>query len=309
MASSSTQQLRKTPDARSADAAPRIAEPQSNAWRRLGLQFLKNRSAAIGAGIILILCVTALAAPMLAPYPYAKQNLMDSLTRPLHGNHVLGTDQFGRDVLSRIIWGARVSMEVGLIVTSVSMVIGLIIGCAAGYYGNVVDLLLSNFIDLVWGFPLILVALLLVTIIGPGIGGTMIATGLVAWAGFARVVRGEVLALRERGFVIAAETIGASNTRIMLRHILPNIVGPVLVMASFTMAAAVIIEASLSFLGLGAQPPTPSWGSMLNDGRAVINRAYWTSVFPGLAIALLVFGFNLLGDGLRDVLDPQMRRR
>jgi peptide/nickel transport system permease protein len=292
-----------------AGASARLAAPRAGSWRRFAQSYLANRSAVVGSIIIAVLGLMALAAPVLAPYPYAQQDLMDALTRPLHGGHLLGTDQFGRDVLSRIIWGARVSMEVGLIVTSVSMVIGLTVGCIAGYYGGMIDLLLSNLIDLVWGFPLILVALLLVTVIGPGVGGAMIATGLVAWSGFARIVRGEVLSLRERGFVLAAVSLGSGNGRIIFRHILPNIVGPVLVMASFTMAAAVIIEASLSFLGLGAQPPLPSWGSMLNDGRTVIHRAYWTSVFPGLAIALLVFGFNLLGDGLRDVLDPQMRRR
>jgi peptide/nickel transport system permease protein len=288
---------------------------QSSLGRRQGprrallAQFLANRSATLGAAIILVLAFIALFAPQLSPHPYAEQDLLGSLAPPFSPGHLLGTDQFGRDVLSRIFWGARVSMQVGLIVTSVSMVIGLVIGCFAGYYGGLIDLVLSNLIDLVWGFPLILVALLLVTVMGPGLDGAMLATGLVAWSGFARIVRGEVLALRERGFVLAAETLGAGDGRIVFRHILPNILGPVLVMASFTMAAAVIIEASLSFLGLGAQPPLPSWGSMLNDGRTVIHRAAWTAIFPGCAIALLVLGFNLLGDGLRDVLDPQMRRR
>jgi ABC-type dipeptide/oligopeptide/nickel transport system permease subunit len=278
-------------------------------WRLLARQFLANTSATVGAVIIVILSALALFAPQIAPHDYAQQSLLDSLMKPLSPDHLLGTDQFGRDVFSRIVWGARVSMQVGLIVTSISMVIGLVIGCLAGYYGGVVDLFLSNLIDLVWGFPLILVALLLVTVMGPGLEGAMVATGLVAWSGFARIVRGEVMSLREWGFILAAKSLGARDTRIMFRHILPNMLGPVLVMASFTMAAAVIIEASLSFLGLGAQPPQPSWGSMLNDGRAVIHRAYWMAVFPGAAIALLVLGFNLLGDGLRDVLDPRMRRR
>jgi peptide/nickel transport system permease protein len=200
-----------------------------------------------------------------------------------------------------------VSLEVGLIVTTVSMVIGIVIGCVSGFYGGRIDLLLSNLINLVWGFPLILVALLLVTVIGPGLNGAMIATGLVIWSGFARIVRGEVLALRQREFVVAAKALGRGNLWIVSRHILPNIVGPVLVIASFTMAVAVIVETSLSFLGLGAQPPTPSWGSMLNEGRALLHRAYWLATFPGVAIALVVLGFNLLGDGLRDVLDPRMQ--
>ena len=270
-------------------------------------QIAANRSAVAGLAIILVLCLVALLAPVIATHPYAQQDLLRSLEPPLTPGHPLGTDNFGRDVYSRIAWGARVSLRVGLIVTSVSMVIGLVIGCVAGYYRGNVDLVLSNLVDLVWGFPLILVALLLVAVIGPGLNGAMIATGLVAWAGFARIVRGEVLVLRERAFVVAARALGAGDGRIIFRHILPNITGPVLVMATFTMAAAVIIEASLSFLGLGAQPPTPSWGSMLNEGRAFVHRAYWLAVFPGLAIAVLVLGFNLLGDGLRDVFDPRLR--
>jgi ABC-type dipeptide/oligopeptide/nickel transport system permease subunit len=260
-----------------------------------------------GLVIILILCLVALLAPVLALHSYVQQDLLQSLDPPLTPGYPLGTDQFGRDVFSRLVWGSRVSLEVGLIVTSISMAVGLVIGCVSGYYGGAVDLVLANLTDLVWGFPLILVALLLVTVIGPGLQGAMIATGLVAWSGFARIVRGEVLALRERSFVVAARALGAGDLRIIFRHILPNIVGPVLVMASFIMAAAVLIEAALSFLGLGAQPPTPSWGAMLNDGRAYINRAYWLAVYPGVAIALLVLGFNLLGDGLRDVFDPRMR--
>jgi peptide/nickel transport system permease protein len=278
-------------------------------WLSLLRQLLANRSAAIGLVIIVSLSIVALLAPMLAPHPYDEQSLFDSLLPPLSPNHLLGTDQFGRDTLSRIIWGARVSIQVGLIVTTVSMVIGLVIGCLAGYYGGLTDLILSNLIDLVWGFPLILVALLLVTVMGPGLEGAMLATGLVAWSGFARIVRGEVISLREWGFIVSAQSVGASDARIIGRHILPNMLGPVLVMATFTMAAAVIIEASLSFLGLGVQPPHPSWGSMLNDGRAFVHRAWWMAVFPGVAIATLVLGFNLLGDGLRDVLDPRMRRR
>lgn len=278
-------------------------------WEDTLRQLLRNRAAVVGFTIITVLTMIGLVAPFLAPYPYDKQDLMASLLPPLTDGHILGTDQFGRDTLSRMMWGARVSIEVGLIVTGVSMIIGLVIGCIAGYYGGVIDLLLSYLIDLVWGFPLILVALLFVTVLGPGLSGAMLATGLVAWAGFARIVRGEVIALREWGFVLSAQTIGATDRRIIIRHMLPNMLGPILVMATFTMAAAVIIEASLSFLGLGVQPPQPSWGSMLNDGRAFVSRAYWMAVFPGVAIALLVLGFNLLGDGLRDVLDPRMRNR
>jgi peptide/nickel transport system permease protein len=283
------------------------AGPAATPWRDFVRRFVANRSAMVGLVIIAVLCIVALFAPALAPHPFAEQDLMSSLERPLTAGHPLGTDVFGRDILSRLIWGARVSLQVGVVVTSVAMAIGITIGCIAGYHGGRTDLVLSNLINLVWGFPLILVALLFVTVIGPGLNSAMIATGLVIWSGFARIVRGEVLALRQREFVIAAQALGRGNLWIICRHILPNIVGPVLVIASFTMAVAVIIETSLSFLGLGAQPPTPSWGSMLNEGRAVMYRAYWLATFPGMAIAVLVLGFNLLGDGLRDVLDPRMR--
>lgn len=284
-----------------------IGQPRS-VWRDVVSRLVANRSAMIGVVIIGLLSAVALLAPVLALHPYAEQDLLRSLEPPLTPGHPLGTDNFGRDVYSRVIWGTRVSLQVGVIVTVLSMGIGIGIGSVSGFYGGRVDLLLSNLINLVWGFPLILVALLLVTVMGPGLTGAMIAAGLVIWSGFARVVRGEVLALRHREFVVAAQTLGQRDVWIISRHILPNIIAPVLVMASLTMAIAVIVEASLSFLGLGAQPPTPSWGAMLNEGRAYIHRAYWLATFPGLAIALLVLGFNLLGDGLRDVLDPRMRQ-
>ena len=275
-------------------------------WREFLRRFAANRSCMVGFVIIVFLALVAIFAPWIALHPFAEQDLMVSLEHPLTEGYPLGTDIFGRDVFSRLVWGARVSLQVGAIVTSLSLAIGISIGCLAGFYGGRVDLVLANVINLVYGFPLILVALLFVTVIGPGLNGAMIATGLVTWSGFARIVRGEVIALRQREFVIAARALGRSNSWIILRHILPNIVGPVLVIASFTMAVAVIIETSLSFLGLGAQPPTPSWGSMLNEGRTVIYRAWWLATFPGIAIATLVLGFNLLGDGLRDVLDPRM---
>jgi peptide/nickel transport system permease protein len=292
---------------RNASFGAHVEEVHKSIWREFAIRLLTNRSALVGIGLILLLSITALIAPVLATHPYAEQNLMRNLEAPFSREHFLGTDAFGRDVYSRLVWGARVSIQVGLIVTTVSMTIGLLVGCIAGYYGGRTDALLSNVINLFWAFPLILAALLLVAIMGPGLSGAMIATGLVAWAGFARIVRGEVIALKEHGYVIAAIALGARSPRVIARHILPNIVGPVLVMATFTMAIAVVIEASLSFLGLGAQPPTPSWGAMLNDGRAYIHRAPGLAIFPGIAIALLVLGFNLLGDGLRDVLDPRMR--
>ncbi len=276
-------------------------------WRDFVRRFVASPSAMVGFVIILFLSLVAIFAPWIATHGFAEQDLMVSLERPLSEGFLLGTDTFGRDVFSRLVWGARVSLQVGAIVTCVSLLIGIGIGCLAGFHGGRVDLVLANFINLVYGFPLILVALLFVTVWGPSLSGAMVATGLVTWSGFARIVRGEVIALRQREFVIAARALGRGNAWIILRHILPNIIGPVLVIASFTMAVAVIIETSLSFLGLGAQPPTPSWGSMLSEGRTVIYRAWWLATFPGIAIAVLVLGFNLLGDGLRDVLDPRMR--
>lgn len=270
------------------------------------LRFRKNRGGVAGLFIIVAVILTALLAPFLAPLEYTQQDLFRSLTPPGE-EFPLGSDEYGRDILSRIIYGSRVSLQVGIIATIISMVIGIFLGLLAGYYGGLVDSILSALVDISWAFPTILLALVFVAIFSPSLVNVMIAVGLVYWAGYARLVRGEVLSLKEREFVEAIRALGARDGKILFSHVLPNCFAPILVMGTLGMAQAILIEASLSFLGLGAQPPTPSWGAMLSDGRMYLLTAPWVTISPGLCIMITVLGFNLLGDGLRDALDPRLK--
>lgn len=261
----------------------------------------------IGGVIVLLFVVVGVAAPFIAPHSYSQHRYSETLLPPGSTGHILGTDEFGRDVLSRIIFGARVSIQMGLIATVLSAVIGIPIGALAGYRGGVVDLLAGGLIDFAWGLPLVLVALIVVSIIGPGTSSVMVALALNLWVMYARVVRGQVLSLRERDFIQAARAIGATDLRIVARHLLPNCVGEIVVVASLSFGLAILVEGALSFLGIGVQPPVPSWGSMVSDGRQYLRVAPWITTFSGLCIMLLVMGFNLLGDGVRDILDPTQR--
>ncbi len=256
--------------------------------------------------IILGLVLIALLAPFIAPYSYSDQDLSKTLLPPLRGG-LLGTDQFGRDLLSRLIYGSRASIEVGLIATGISILVGTSLGAAAGYFGGWFDYLAEALVSITWAFPTVLMALFLVSVLGPSLVNVMIAVGLVNWASYTRVVRSQALSLKQADFVLAARLTGAQSWRIVLKHLLPNTLSPVIVMASLGMANAILTEAALSFLGLGIQPPTPSWGSILSDAR-FLTMAPWVSIFPGIAIMIAVLGFNLLGDGLRDVIDPRSRR-
>jgi len=276
--------------------------PRSHIWSR----FFKTPSAVIGLTLISMLLLVALSANYIAAQGIDDQNLRKGLFPP-NEEFPLGADEFGRDLLSRIIYGSRVSLEVSILVTSISAVTGVCLGAIAGYYGGLLDTIIQGAVDISWAFPTVLLAIFLVAIMGPGLVSVMVSVGLVYWGGFARVVRGQVLSLREREFVIAAQALGANNLRTMFYHILPNCIAPVIVMATLMMADAILIEATLSFLGIGAQPPIPSWGSILASGRAYLRLAPWVMIFPGLAIMLTVLGFNLLGDGLRDILDPRLR--
>jgi len=260
----------------------------------------------IGLVLIFILLFMALAADLIATQGIDEQNLRKGLLPPSK-EFPLGTDEFGRDMLSRIIHGSRISLQVGVIAASISALVGVTLGAVAGYFGGRIDYLIQGMIDISWAFPTVLMALFLVAVLGPGLVNVMIAVGLVYWGGFARVVRGQVLSLREWEFIIAARSIGANDMRILFSHILPNIMAPVIVMATLMMADTILIEATLSFLGMGAQPPVPSWGSILAGGRSYIRLAPWVTLFPGVAIMLTVLGFNMLGDGLRDALDPRLR--
>jgi ABC-type dipeptide/oligopeptide/nickel transport system permease subunit len=260
----------------------------------------------IGLTLIVLLLLTAVFADVIATQGIDEQDLRKGLLPP-SSEYPLGTDEFGRDMLSRIIHGSRVSLLVGIIAMGVSVTTGVTLGAIAGYVGGRIDYIIQGAVDISWAFPTILMAIFLVAILGPGLGNVMIAVGLVYWGGFARVVRGQVLSLREWEFVLSARAIGTTDWRIMFRHILPNCLSPVIVMATLMMADAIIIEATLSFLGMGAQPPTPSWGSILASGRSYLMLAPWVMLFPGIAIMLTVLGFNLLGDGLRDALDPRLK--
>ena len=268
-------------------------------------KFFISTNALVGGVIIALFILTALLAPLLAPQSPDAMSLKDSLTSP-SWEHPLGTDEFGRSILSRVIFGARVSLNIALIASAVALGIGVPLGALAGYYGGTVDSIVQGLVDLTWAFPTILAALAIMFMLGTGLRSVMIAVGVVYWAGYARITRGQFLSLREEEYVQAARAVGASNLRIIWRHLLPNSLAPLLVQLSLGMGQVILIEASLSFLGLGAQPPTPSWGAMLSNGRAYLLVAPWLTIIPGLAIMLIVLGFNLMGDGLRDALDPRL---
>lgn len=269
-------------------------------------QLKKNRRAKVGLYIIILILIVAIGAPLLSPAHPENINLGASLQAPSF-QHWLGTDKLGRDILSRIIYGSRVSLIVGVVAVGISGIIGIILGAIAGYFGKWADQVIMRLVDILLAFPSILLAITLVAVLGASLWNVMLAIGLVSWVGYARVVRGEFLSKRNQEFVLAAKTSGASYFRIIFRHMLPNSMAPIIVMATLGMAGAIITESSLSFLGLGVQPPTPSWGQMLSDGRTIMRQAWWVSTFPGLAIMITVLAFNLLGDGLRDAMDPKLR--
>ena len=283
------------------EAEPRRGK-QVSTWARLR----RSPGAMIGLVLIVLLLLTALTADLIAPQGIDDQDLRKGLLPPSR-EFPLGADEFGRDMLSRIIHGSRISLQVAIVTAAISAVVGVSLGAIAGYVGGRVDYVIQGMVDISWAFPTVLLGIFLVAVLGRGLVNVMFAVGLGYWGGFARVVRGQVLSLREWEFVTAARAIGAHDLRIMFEHILPNIMAPVIVMCTLMMADAILIEATLSFLGMGAQPPVPSWGSILASGRTYLRLAPWVTLFPGVAIMLTVLGFNLLGDGLRDALDPRLR--
>jgi peptide/nickel transport system permease protein len=266
-------------------------------------KLFKHKGAVFGAVIILLFVCTAVFAPWLAPYEYDKPDI-SAVLQPPSAEHLFGTDEFGRDIFSRIVYGARISLRVAFVAVGISLVIGTVLGALAGYYGGVVDYIITSITDIAWSFPTTLLAIAFIAALGTGVENVIIAIALASWAGYCRVVRGQFLSLREREFVQAARILGMSDARIIFRHMLPNALAPVIVMATLELPKAIVIEASLSFLGLGAQPPEPSWGVILDSGKGLLDQAPWISFFPGLMIMLVVLGFNLFGDALRDVLDP-----
>ncbi|MGA7563859.1 MAG: ABC transporter permease [Desulfobaccales bacterium] len=274
----------------------------SEFWVRLW----RNRLAISGLALVLGLFAVALLARWLAPYNPDFIDLKQVLMPP-SAAHLLGTDTLGRDVLSRIIYGARVSLLVGFVAVGIATLVGVLVGALAGYYGGVLDQILMRLVDLMLCFPTIFLILAVIAVLGPSIWNIMAIIGLTSWMGVARLVRAEFLSLREREFVVAARALGASDARLIWRHLLPNALTPVMVSATLGVAGAILVESSLSFLGLGVQPPTPSWGNMLTMGKDTIEIAWWLSVFPGLAILVTVMSYNLLGEGIREAIDPRLR--
>ena len=266
---------------------------------------LDNPTTAIGALLCLVILAGALFAPWLAPYDPTDQNILDRL-HPPGGDYLLGTDNYGRDVLSRILWGARISLLVAVTSTAAAILIGGAIGMVSGYVGGRTDLFIMQVMDVMLSFPSLILGLIVVALLGPDLQNLVIAIALTAIAPFARIARAPVLTLKERAFVEAGRALGYSHARVLFVHILPNIMSEVLVMGSLWMATAVRTEASLSFIGLGVKPPTATWGGMMRDGFEAILDAPWLSVFPGIAILLLVLGLNMVGDGLRDATDPRL---
>jgi len=269
-------------------------------------RFLKNPLSVVGLVLVVTITVCAVAAPVLAPHDPAQQHLFDKRSKPF-GKYVLGADQFGRDILSRLIYGARVSLTVAVGSIVIALAGGILVGVISGYAGGFYDSALMRLMDLLLSFPYLLLAIVLVTAFGSGVYNTTLAIGIWALPTFARIVRVSVMSLKNREFVTSARAAGASSTRIIFSHIIPNFVSPVIVYATLFMANAIMMEAALSFLGLGVQPPTPSWGEMISSGRNLLMVAPHVSTIPGFAIMVAVLGFNLLGDGLRDALDPKMK--
>jgi peptide/nickel transport system permease protein len=272
----------------------------------------RDPAAVIGGVIVAIVVVCAVFAPLIARADPNAQDLSSTLVPPMwvpggvHA-HPLGTDNLGRDVLTRVIWGARVSVIVGISVVAIGGSIGVTAGLLAGYRRGWVDAVIARITDVQLAFPLVLLAVAIVAVVGPGLWTVIAAIGLTSWVQYVRVVRAETLSLREREFVLAAQAAGATTTRVIGRHLLPNVASAAIVLGTFEIARAIVLESSLSFLGLGVPPTTPSWGGMLADGRQYLDTAWWTALFPGLAIMIAVMGVNLLGDGLRDALDPASR--
>jgi len=285
------------------DAA--IDKPRSH---RIIFGFGKNKIAFIGLIIILFLIFVAIFAPFLASHHPYEQNLEKALLSPCL-EYPFGTDDLGRCIFSRIIFGTRTSLQIGIIVTSITACIGIIMGLIAGYYGGLADEIIMRLVDIFLAFPGLVLALTIAGLMGPGLFNVMFALSLVGWMGYTRVVRGSVLAVKEKEFVETAKSLGANNLYILIHHILPNVIAPVIVMATLGIGHTILAAAGLSFLGLGAQPPIPVWGAMLNNGKAFMRTAPHLTIFPGLAIMITVLAFNFLGDGLRDLLDPRLKEK
>ncbi|WP_425440932.1 nickel transporter permease [Sediminibacillus albus] len=293
---------------------PELPGPKNNAsakssslWLDALSRLVKSKTSFIGLCIILLLIVIAIMAPIVATHSPTDQQLLNRYLAP-SAEHWLGTDELGRDIFSRIVYGTRISIQIGVIAVGISAVIGILLGGIAGYFGRWIDQVIMRIIDIMMAFPSILLAIALVAVLGPSLTNAMIAVGIVGVPQFARIVRSTVLSVKETEYIEAARAIGAKNNRILFQHVLPNCLAPIIVQATLSVGTAILDAAGLSFLGMGAQPPSPEWGAMLSDGRAALQTAPWVVAFPGLAIFFVVLGFNLFGDGLRDALDPRLKQ-
>lgn len=290
------------------DQISQLQTPKSDSeirqvWRHLR----RNRMAMLGLVILALFLVCSIFAPFITPHDPIKLDLINALQDPSSENF-MGTDWQGRDVFTRILYGGRISLAIGFITVAIGLAVGIPVGTLSGYYGGKLDLFVQRIIDILIAFPGILLAIVVVTILGVGVEQVMIAVGISTIPIYTRLVRGSVLSVKEEGYVAAAKSLGIGDARIIIRHILPNCLGPIIVMSTFRIATSILWAAGLGFLGLGAQPPDPEWGAMLSNGREYMRSAPYLTTFPGLAIFLMVLGFNLLGDGLRDALDPRSRK-
>jgi peptide/nickel transport system permease protein len=271
-------------------------------WRR----FFRDKLAIAGLLVVLVFFALSLLASAIAPYDPGRIDV-DNILSPPSAKHLLGTDDLGRDVFSRMVYGAGISLKVGFVAVGIAIFIGIILGAISGYYGGLIDVIVMRLVDIMLCFPSFFLILSVIAFLEPSIFNIMAVIGLTSWMGITRLVRAEFLSLKERDFVLAERAIGAGAPRIIFMHILPNALAPVLVSSTLGIASAVLTESALSFLGIGVQPPTPSWGNMLTQGKEVLGVAWWMSVFPGIAILMTVLGYNLLGEGIRDAIDPRLK--
>ncbi|HZW67209.1 MAG TPA: nickel transporter permease [Pseudogracilibacillus sp.] len=291
---------------RSVEDAQKVNSTVVSPWREAWREFRKNKVAVVGVVIVLFFVILALFAPIIA-YEGMNEQMMADRLQPPSKQYWLGTDDFGRDIFSRIVYGARISLWIGFTSVIGSVIVGSVLGILAGYYGRWIDLLISRIFDIMLAFPSILLAIAIVAVLGPSLRNALIAIAIINIPNFGRLIRSRVLSIKEDEYIMAARAIGLKDLRILFSHILPNSIAPVIVQGSLAIATAILEAAALGFLGLGAQPPLPEWGKMLADSKDYLQTAPWTMIFPGLAIMLTVLGFNLMGDGLRDVMDPRMK--
>jgi peptide/nickel transport system permease protein len=283
-----------------------VSYPTRSPMKMMTNRFKKNKRAMVGLWMVLVFIVVAVLAPLIAPYDPIEQNMQIMLEKPSL-KHPFGTDEFGRDLFSRIIYGAQISLAIGTVGVLIAVIFGVALGTIAGYFGGWIDNIIMRIMDIFMAFPSFLLALAIVSVLGPGMVNVMIAIGIFSIPNFSRIARSSVISIKNKEFIEATRAMGGTDTRIIIKHLIPNSISPIIVLSTMRIATAIITAAGLSFLGMGAQPPTPEWGAMLSTGREYLRVAPHVSTIPGLAIMFLVLGFNMLGDGLRDALDPKMK--